>query len=73
MAAMFGGAFIINMVPLNFEAGLSLILKPHFWQFSTSSLFCAPQFGQNTSQTSTFAASSRAGYVACGVGSREYG
>jgi hypothetical protein len=63
-ACRFAGAFIMIMVPLNFEAGLSFSLKPHFWQLRTSSLFCAPQFVQNTTQTSTFTAGCRAGYVA---------
>lgn len=43
-----GGAFIINIVPLNLGATAPLILKPHFWHFALLSSFCVPQFGQNT-------------------------
>jgi hypothetical protein len=64
---MFAGAFIISIVPLNLEAGLSFSLKPHFWQLRTSSLFCAPQFVQNTTNLQGY----ETGYVAYGVVSRE--
>jgi hypothetical protein len=34
---MFGGAFIISIVPLNFGAAAPLRLKPHFVQFVAES------------------------------------
>src|SRR6187549_1538410 len=42
------GAFIINMVPLNFGAAAPFKLKPHFLQVFELSSFSVPQFGQNT-------------------------
>lgn len=52
-----GGAaaawFIINIVPLNFGAAAPFKWKLHLLQVGAVSGFCVPQFGQNTSVTSS--------------------
>ncbi len=47
-----GGCWLINIVPLNFGAAAPFKLKPHFVQVVACSVFCVPQFGQNTRKTS---------------------
>lgn len=48
-AAPAGGAFIINIVPLNLGAAAPFKAKLHFVHVVAVSGFCVPQFGQNTS------------------------
>lgn len=53
-----GGCWLISIVPLNFGAAAPFKLKPHFVQVVACSVFCVPQFGQNTRKTSHEPASS---------------
>jgi len=47
-----GGCWLINIVPLNFGAAAPFKLKPHLVQVVACSVFCVPQFGQNTRKSS---------------------
>lgn len=49
----------MSIVPLNLGAAAPFKLKPHFVQVVACSVFCVPQFGQNTRKTSHEPASSR--------------
>jgi hypothetical protein len=51
-AGAVGGCWLISIVPLNFGAAAPFKLKPHFVQVVACSVFCVPQFGQNTRKTS---------------------
>lgn len=51
-AGAVGGCWLISMVPLNFGAAAPFKLKPHFVQVVACSVFCVPQFGQNTRNSS---------------------
>ena len=42
----------MSIVPLNLGAAAPFKLKPHFVQVVACSVFCVPQFGQNTRKTS---------------------
>lgn len=51
-AGAVGGCWLISIVPLNFGAAAPFKLKPHFVQVVACSVFCVPQFGQNTRNSS---------------------